>query len=303
MKLLITPALQMSQEQIEKLKKNHQLYFLIDEHRCIDINGDGIPYNEIEGIVCNYFFVYNSIDVLPNLKFIQLTSAGIDRVPVEVIERNNIQLYTAEDSYVIPMAEWAITKVLDIYKKSDRFFRKQRGKKWEKDRDIQELYGKNALIIGFGNVGSNIAYRLKSFGINIVGVFFNNCPPDKDIEAVHFSQLGEKIKDADIIFLTCALSKETFHIMDDQLLKRVKKGAVLVNVSRGALIDERALVKEANRFLGIALDVFENEPLDSSSVFWRMNNVFISPHNSFVGERNQDRLFSVVMRNLNKEVF
>ena len=112
--------------------------------------------------------------------------------------------------------------------------------------------------------------------------------------------LDSAISDADIVVLTLPLTDETYHLFNDKRLKRLRKNAVLVNISRGAVIDTVALIESLPNIGGAVLDVFEEEPLPQNSPLWNMEIVIITPHNSFVGDGNRNRLNNMIISNLNR---
>lgn len=300
MKLLITPALTLSESQKQALSDKHTLYFLQDERLPLCEQALSFSPEEIEGIVCNLFFMKNSPDVLPSLRFIQLTSAGLDRVPLEDIRARGIALFNAGATYARPMAEWAVTQILQIAKGTVPFHRCQQAHTWQKQRDIKELGGMTAAIVGFGHVGREVARRLRAFDVRVAAVDVvrdDSAPFD---EYYDITALDEALSIADIAVLTLPLTAATHHILDARRLALMKRNAILVNVARGALIDEQALIAhlQDGGLLGAALDVFETEPLPADSPLWDMERVLVSPHNSFVGNGNADRLFALVKTNL-----
>lgn len=282
------------------LEEKHKLFFLDDER--IPLNGQRLSFDpcRIEGIVCNFFFQHNAVSDLPRLRHVQLTSVGLDRVPVEELKARNIRLFNAGAAYALPMAEWAVGKILELYKCSAFFARNARERLWEKNREIRELSGAAAAVVGFGNVGRGIAKRLRAFDVSILAVDIVEDASGLSDEWYPVSRLGEALEKADIVALTLPLIPSTYHIIDDGMLARMKEDAVLVNVARGPLIDEKALLEHlrGGRFWGVALDVFEKEPLDPSSPLWTCDRVILTPHNSFVGTGNQERLVQVLLDNL-----
>lgn len=252
--------------------------------------------------MCNFFFLHNGLEALPRLRHVQLTSAGMDRVPVKAMQERGIALYNAGATYAVPMAEWAMGKILELYKCSGFFSRNQQAHGWEKHRGLRELLGTKAALIGFGNVGRNIAQRLKAFGVRICAVDVVEDRSGLSDEWYHISDLKKVLENADIVVLTLPLLDSTYHIIDSEMLSAMKDDAVLVNVARGSLIDEQALVSQlqAGKFWGVALDVFEREPLSGESPLWDFERVVLTPHNSFIGNGNQERLFDLVCRNLCK---
>lgn len=295
MNLLITGAWKCTQEQLNALRDlGHDIVFMQNEQ-------DAIPceYAKIEGVICNGLFLYHDIKRFVSLRFIQLTSAGFDRVPMEYIESRGIKIHNARGVYSIPMAEFAISGVLQLYKQSRFFYENQKSGTWEKHRGLLELYGKTVCIVGCGNVGTECAKRFNAFGCNVVGVdLFPRV--DEYYEHIYaLTELDRTLAMADIVVLTLPLTEETRYMMNENRFSIMKDGSVLVNIARGAIIDEKALLKALDEKLtGAVLDVFEEEPLSSNNVFWGKENVIITPHNSFVGDGNNKRLYKLISNNL-----
>lgn len=294
LKILLTGAYNYSEDQIEKIRA---LGFDVD---FIQFETDEINDVSYDCVVCNGLFLHHDIKKFKRLKFIQLTSAGYDRVPVEYIKEQNIRIYNAAGVYSIPIAEYAVLKILEFYKKSREFYKKQELSQWDKERNILELYGKSVAIIGYGNIGKEIAKRLKGFGTKITAVDV----VDVTDENVDYFENIEKLKyvlsESDIIILTLPLNQNTKHIVDESCIGNMNKNTLLVNVSRGQIIKQEVLINalKTNKIAGAVLDVLEDEPLPKESELWNMKNVIITPHNSFVGEGNAMRMFDVIYKNL-----
>ncbi|TDL61514.1 hypothetical protein E2R56_29385 [Rhodococcus qingshengii] len=296
MKLLLTGAFKYSEKQLDSLKSlGYEIVFIQNERVPLEVN-----VIDIDAVVCNGLFLYNDIQKFKNLKFIQLTSAGLDRVPLDYIKDQGIKLFNAKGVYSVPMAEWVVLKILEIYKKSRNFYEAQRKNKWEKQRELFELANKTAAIIGFGDVGSEVAKRLKAFDVNIVGVGRHKTESIYIDEFYLINEIEKVLKKSDIVILTLPLTKETGNWLDAKKIEVIKEKCVLINVSRGGVIDEEALVKalHENIFLGVALDVFEDEPLPSNSQLWGLKDVIITPHNSYVSDNVNERLFALIIENL-----
>jgi phosphoglycerate dehydrogenase-like enzyme len=295
-KLLITGAFKYSEEQLNKLKTlGHEIVFVQDERAPLQID-----LSDIDAVVCNSLFLYNNITQFKNLRFIQLTSAGMDRAPLDYIKEKGIQIFNSKGVYSIPMAEWVVLKILEIYKKSRYFYKMQEQHNWVKNRDLLELTDKVAAIIGFGSVGTEIAKRLKVFGVSILSVDIQTIGSDFSDETYLIDDIGEPLKKSDIVILTLPLTQETKHLINKEMINIMKDGTVLINVSRGGIIDEETLVEaiQGDKFSGVALDVFEKEPLNKDSPLWDFENVVITPHNSFVSDKVNDRLVKLIMKNL-----
>lgn len=299
-RLLLTGALSYTQEQIDKLENSgFDITFIQNERVETDID-----CSEFEAVVCNGLFLYNDIEKFKSLKMIQATSAGLDRLPLDFIKGKGITLKNARGVYSIPMAEWCISRILDIYKCSSFFEENQRNKVWQKNRGLRELNGKKATIIGAGDVGSRTAERLKAFGVKITAV--DIVKPSADIydEYCDINNIDATLRDSDIVIITLPLTDDTRGFFDKKRLGILKNDSILVNMSRGGIIDEEALLSALEKGIPeyAVLDVFEEEPLSEDSPLWNAPNLLISPHNSFVSEKNSERMFDVIYKNL-KEYF
>ncbi|WP_053073099.1 NAD(P)-dependent oxidoreductase [Rossellomorea marisflavi] len=296
MKLLLTGAFKYSADQLSILESfGYEIIFIKDERITLEIDS-----SDIEAVVCNGLFQYNDIRKFNSLRFIQLTSAGIDRVPLDYIRSKEIKLLNANGVYSTPMAEWVVLKILEIYKKSKSFYEAQSKHIWEKNRNILELTNKRVTILGFGNVGLAIAKRLKAFDMHVSGIgrhaikteFLDEYYLNNDVDTV--------LKKSDIIIVTLPYTSETASFLNDKRLSLLKEESVIINVSRGGIIDESALKKHLKRgkFLGVALDVFEKEPLEVENKLWDSDRVIITPHNSFLSDKTNERLFNIIQENL-----
>lgn len=299
MKLLLTGAFNYSEEQLNQLHNlGYEILYIQDEREPIHFD-----VSSIDVVVCNSLFLYQDITRFDSLKFIQLISAGLDRIPLDYIKEKGIKVFNAKDVYSIPMAEWALLKVLEIYKRSKEFYKNQEQHKWEKQRNLLELTDKTASIIGFGSVGLELAKRLKAFGVNVIGLGRRKIESEYLDETLLIKDLDEALKKSDIIVLTLPLTRETRHLIDKEKINIMKDKAVLVNLARGGVIDEVDLINalKEGKFLGVALDVFEDEPL-GESLLWDFENVVITPHNSFVSDKVNDRLFELIIENLTRSI-
>ena len=287
MHLLLTGAWNEAEAHIPLLQKlGHEIVFLQQE-------ADPLPCAPawVEGTICNGLFLHHSIEVFPNLSFIQLTSVGFDRVPLDYVREKGIEIHNARGVYSVPMAEFAIAGVLSIYKDLPRFQRQQDAHVWQKNRELRELAGKRVVIVGCGDVGTECAKRFQAFGCQVVGV-------NRTVKELRYfdcivslDALSREIETADVLIVTLALTAETRGLVK---ASQMKPDAVLVNISRGAVVDLNGLGCAA------VLDVFAEEPLDPQSPLWDAEKVLITPHNSFVGEGNAYRLSELILKNLDK---
>ncbi len=298
MKLLVTGAWRATEEQLAPLRKDgYELHFQAQERDVLVI-----PPQEVEGVICNGLFLYHPLEAFRSLRLIQLTSAGLDRVPLEAIRARGITLFNARGVYSGPMAEHALAGVLSLYRHMGEFNRLQTEGNWGPIRSLEELAGKRVVIVGCGSVGRECARRFTAMGCQVIGVDSCNIVPADDFAALHpVGDLDTLLPNADILLLTLPLTDETRHLFDGRLLSRLKNRAVLVNLARGAVVEPQALQAElVSGRLRAVLDVFEEEPLDPASPLWHLPDVIITPHVAYAGNGNSQRLFRLITTNLHK---
>ena len=297
MNLLLTGCFKYTAEQLESIKLlGFQIYYMESEK----YDELPLPAKLVDATVCNYLFTVKDFNDFTNLKLIQLTSAGLDRVPVEEIKAKGCKLFNARGVYSTPMSEWVLFRVLERYKQG-WFFKSEQDKKcWTKNREIREIFEIKVAIIGAGNIGGEVAKRFKALGAIVDGYdIHNNCMQGYD-NMLLIDTFKQNVEKYDVVIITAPLLPSTKGLISRDILKSLKNEAMLVNISRGGLINEQALVEELTerRDLYAALDVFEEEPLSKESPLWSLPNVAVSPHNSFVSNGNNERMFNVIYSNL-----
>ena len=264
---------------------------------------DKMTDEELESI--DILVTYNSFEKLDiskmkNLKYIQLGSTGFDQVQIDKIMDRNIILCNNKGGYSIPIAEWIVSTVLQIYKNTKEFYNKQYKKRWTCDYSVSEIYGKKIGFLGTGTIALEGAKRLKAFGVEIWGCntdgrsvkYFDKCFSTSDMDEVFIN--------CDIVISTIPSTKQTYKLIDKSKFKLMKEGSSFVNVGRGKIVDEDDLIEYAHKLRGIALDVFQEEPLCEDSKLWDLDNIIITPHNSWVSEQNSLRSFNLFYNNLKK---
>ncbi len=272
----------------------HEVHLLPEE--CAPLP---LPAEAVDGVICNSLFLHHPIAAFRSLRYIQLTSVGCERLPMAQVWQKGIILHTASGVYSTPMAEFAVGAWLFVYKEWDYFREGQAHHRWEKHRGLREMCGKTACIVGCGHVGNACAERLRAFGCRIIGVTAHP-RADHRYDAMHSTDaLPAALREADAVILSLPLSRETHRLIGEAELASLREGCVLINLSRGGIVDTAALIEALNaRRLTAVLDVQDTEPLPPDSPLWDMENVYISPHNSFVGEGNGARLWRMILDNL-----
>ncbi len=292
MKLLISYRIKFSEQQKQRLRDlGFELYIMNNEREACPEE-----YTDAEAVVCYLLFNYNDISRFPNLRVIHTTSAGLDHMPMDYIRSHGISLYNAGGVYSAPMAEFALCGVLQLYKHATYFRARQLRHEWKQDYRLLELVGKRVCIAGAGSIGSETAKRFSAMGCHITGLCRHPEPRRYFDEVRSIDELDAVLPESDIVILSLPLTDETRHLIDARRFALMKKGSVLVNIARGPVVDTRALLGAARdgTLLGAAVDVCETEPLAAESELWEQENIILTPHNSFVGDGNTDRMFELI---------
>ena len=294
MKVLIT--LPFNNKHIQRFNElPYEFIYINEKNMKFDID-----LSEISILMC--YNPFNSIDVskMKNLKLIQLSSIGIDQVPINLLQKNKISLCNNNGGYKVPISEWIIWRILAHFKNEKNIIEKNARSLWKIDMGLKELTNKNILFIGTGNIACETAIKLKAFNVNLIGLNKSGKKVSCFDEIATISKLNDYKKIADIIVLALPLTSETEGLLDENFFSNLKPTAYFINISRGQIVNESALLNALNNnlFAGCSLDVFKKEPLPSNHMFWDNDRIFISPHNSWVSEFIQERRFNLFYENL-----
>lgn len=170
---------------------------------------------------------------------------------------------------------------------------------------MAELSGATLVVVGLGAIGTEVARVAKALGMRTIGINRGGRSDSPDVDAVHRSdRLLDLLPQADAVVVTSPLTNETRGMLGAQALQCMKPGAVLVNVGRGAVIDEQALVQalREDKLSGAALDVFATEPLPAESPLWDLPNVLISPHTAALSLRENEHVVHLFVKNLRRYI-
>ena len=214
-----------------------------------------------------------------NLKFIQMTWAGAD-IYTRGGFPQGIKIANASGAFGSVIAEYVIGAILCIYRRFPEYVENQKVCIWRDAGAERTIEGKTVLILGTGDIGSNIAKRLSAFGTKNIGIRRTGAPAQYFDEMHTLSNIDALLPRADLVIGCLPNTKETVHILNYDRLCLMKSDALFINVGRGSLIDTDALIRalEERRIAGAILDVLENEPLAADSPLWSMPNVLITPH-------------------------
>lgn len=236
----------------------------------------------------------------PKMRWIHTGSAGVDHILTPTFLQANLLLTNSAGVHAVSIAEWVLAAILALEKDLPGLLEQQSAGAWQKvERD--ELTGKRIVILGGGQIATEIALRLRPFGVRLVCVRRSAKEQPHFDETFPVSALRVAVRDADWLILTLPLTPATRGIVSDEVLKLLPARSRVVNVSRGEILDQEALLEalREKRIAGAVLDVFTAEPLPADHPLWSMPNVMVWPHttgNSPAVRRREIELFSENLR-------
>lgn len=236
----------------------------------------------------------------PGLRWIHTGSAGVEHWIADELTTRAITLTNSAGVYGVPIAEWVLHALLMIVKRGPEMVAAQQARRWAADVPFDELTDKTLTILGAGGIGAEIARRAAAFDLRIWGVNRSGQPTPHVARTVKVDTWRELLPETDFLVLAAPLTEATRHIVGAQELALLPSHAWLINIARGALVDEPALIAalEDGVIAGAALDTFEREPLPPDSPLWTLPNVIVSPHHSGTSPRSAERVFALFLDNL-----
>jgi len=250
-------------------------------------------------------------DVIPHatrLKFIQSISSGMDQYSKEMLGAKGIRLASAAGVNARAVAEHALALILAVYRRLPEARDNQHKKVWrgmlgDLTQREDELGGKTLLVVGMGRIGSHLAKLARAFDMKVIGIRRDPKAGTNGADEIHgMGDLVKLVPQADIVALTCALTPETTGLMSAAAFAAMKPSSIFVNVARGKVADEAALIRtmEGNKIWAAALDVTAEEPLPAASPLWTMPNVFITPHTAGETRAYEDNVIDILIENLDR---
>ncbi|OGN99703.1 MAG: hypothetical protein A2Y90_04840 [Chloroflexi bacterium RBG_13_52_12] len=218
----------------------------------------------------------------PNLKWMQVTSAGVDRHRDTEIWKSRVTITGVSGIHATPIGEFVLGFMLMFVKNTPQSFRMKQTRQWER-YGTHTLRGKTLGIVGLGHIGREVARLSKAFGMRVIATrrSTKQAGKAKDVDLLlPQSRVKEMLADSDFVVLSVPLTPDTHHIIGEAELKAMKPSAYIINIGRGGLIDEEALLRalDEKRIAGAGLDVTAAEPLPKESRLWDFDNVILSPH-------------------------
>lgn len=241
----------------------------------------------------------------PKLSWLHTVSAGVERLLVpEVTSRRGFTLTNNSGPYDVPIAEFVIAAITSAAKHLPDYQRAQEEKKWGREHVHTELRDAIVVVLGMGSIGGEVARLASGLGMKVIGVrrrldlagipgVTRVVPPEK---------LADVAAEADFIAITAPLTPATRGLVSREVIARMKPTAWIVNIARGAIVDEQALLEAVreNRIGGAAIDAWWTEPLPPDSEWWKLPNVIATPHASHSSPRVRERTLALFVENLRR---
>jgi phosphoglycerate dehydrogenase-like enzyme len=259
-------------------------------------------------LVCSGLWRNDLPAIAPRLKFVQSASAGTDQYDRAVLKAAGIRLASGQGVNANAVSEHAIALMLALLRRipeardnqAKRFWRGMMGDFGKRE---DEAGGKTAVVVGLGRIGGRIVRLCKALGMKVVGVRQNVAGGAEGADEVHsFRDLRSVLPRADFLILACPLTDDTRGLVDAAALAALKPTAQVINVARGRVVDEPAIVAalQEGRIAGAALDVTADEPLPAESPLWAMPNVLITPHTGGETHMYEDNVLDFMMENIGR---
>jgi D-2-hydroxyacid dehydrogenase (NADP+) len=241
------------------------------------------------------------------LRYIQSIGAGTDQFPRDALAQRGIRLASARGVNYRAVSEHAMALILALARRLPEARDNQAKQAWRgmigdlAGRE-DELGGKTLLVVGLGQIGGRLAELAKAFEMRVVGLRRDPASGGPADQVRAMSDLKALLPEADFVALCCPLTPETEGLIDAAALGRMKPSAYLVNVARGRVVDEAALIAalDAHRIAGAGLDVTAEEPLPAGSPLWGMEHVLVTPHTAGETRRYEDNVIDILRDNLGR---
>ncbi|MBD2018598.1 D-2-hydroxyacid dehydrogenase [Leptolyngbya sp. FACHB-36] len=260
-------------------------------------------------VYLNWFYLkpdllHEVLSAAPQLRWHQTLSAGVNHILTPTYLQRDIILTNGAGTFAIPIAEFVLTYILFHAKSLPFLLELQSNHAWKKSIELptQEVFDKTLLIIGAGTIGQEIAKRASAFGMHVWGSRRHPQPTAGFERVVGGDEWRSLLPEADYVVLATPLTPETHNLIDATALRAMRSSAYLINIARGAVVDEAALITALKEgwIAGAGLDTFLTEPLPPESPFWSLPNVFVTPHCSGFSPRIVERAIALFLDNLNR---
>lgn len=262
--------------------------------------GPDTPLDTVDILICYNPFQTLPVTALKRLKYLLLSSIGFDQVPAAILEIDRITITNNHGGYSPPIGEWIVMRLLMGFKQASRQVLQSRNKLWRLHTDLLELTEKKIVFLGTGTLAQEAVKRLQGFDCHIEGVNTKGHPVPGFSHCYPLTALHTAVTGADAVVCCLPLTNETKGLLDADFFKTLKRDSIFINISRGAVVDEAALLDylQGGGLRFCALDVFVEEPLPEVHPLWALPQVLVSAHQSWVSELRNTRRLETIRHNL-----
>jgi len=256
---------------------------------------------QVEGLLTYGWDVTDqTLELYPKLKWIQAMGAGVDKLPLEVLAAKEILLTNVRGAHSVHMSEHVIWSILNLLRQGRTVMHQQDQKIWSAKYRIEEMYEKTVCIVGAGTIGEAVAEKCQAFGMKVWGISQRGRSRPGFDRVGNLDNIEEFLECSDIVIALLPLTSETQNFFNAERFSQMKDGAYFINVARGSVVDEGALLQalQTGKVRAAALDVFVTEPLPETSPFWTLENVFLTPHSAGRSPNYTKRMFEVFLKNI-----
>ncbi len=244
---------------------------------------------------------------LPSLKWQQVPSAGVDSLCGNIYPNDSVILTNSSGAFGIAISEYMLTGVLMLMRNMPAYRKNQRAHIWREEGVSRTICKSVITVVGTGDIGTEFAKRAKVMGAYIKGVKRTPGASNEIYDEVYTTKdLKEAVRNADAVVISLPGTKETRHLINEEILSAMNEKTIIVNCGRGVTIDEGALIKALTekKIAGAVLDVCETEPLSKDSPLWELENVIITPHISGRDTTpvNAEKIFEIFKENLTRYI-
>ena len=241
----------------------------------------------------------NALARLAAYRWIHFLSAGVEKIWAMDFDKTAAMMTKSSGLHGAPMSEYAIGAMLYFSKQFGRFHDQAQRGEWQRVW-LDELTGKQLTVLGLGHIGQSLARRVKAFDMVVAGTVRHMRPVACVDRVVSLEDIGNELARSDFLVCCLPLTETTKGMVNDALLKQLKPGAVLVDISRGGVVQGDAVIRalDAGHLKGAALDVFEQQPLPAESPLWKRKDVLITPHVSGTTPHYLERALDILIANL-----
>lgn len=265
-----------------------------------DLEEKEVPLGEVEVLLSLGRLRREQVEAMPRLRWVQSFSAGVNTYPHGTLKERGILLTNTSGIHAPQMSDQIMGMILGFSRALLPCIRHQHARHWKVDYPLEELAGKEMLILGAGEIGQLLAKKAKAFDMRITGIRRHPRPMDHFDRVLSLENMDPMLAEADYIVVLAPLTTNTRGMIGTAQFQRMKETAVLINMGRGPLVEEEALLEalRSKRIRGAGLDVFSKEPLPPEHPLWDMENIILTPHTGGFSPETEIRAVELIADNV-----